>query len=58
VARRDAQPDLSGQLGDGQPAVLLERSKNLPINRIHLEYSSTYNGLRKKTWKHIPAVRG
>jgi hypothetical protein len=35
MARRHAQPDPAGQLGDGQPAVLLKGGKNLPVKGIH-----------------------
>jgi hypothetical protein len=41
VARRHAQPHALGELGERQPAVALQLGKDLPINVIHGEDSST-----------------
>jgi NAD(P)-dependent dehydrogenase (short-subunit alcohol dehydrogenase family) len=58
VARRQAQPHPRGQFGDRQPAVLLEQSKDLAVDRVHEVDPSTKHRFPGRTWKHLWANRG
>ena len=53
VARREAQPDLRGQLSDGQSPIGLQLGKNLPINGVHSAKSSTPGPPRRQSWDHL-----
>jgi hypothetical protein len=56
VAGREAEADAPGQFGNGQAPVLLQFSKNLPIQCIHVGNSSSAGLVTLRSWKHISLV--
>jgi hypothetical protein len=57
VAGRDAELDAFGELGDREPSVLLQFSKNLPVNGIHGQEFAIRDPITGKGWKHFSSLR-